>query len=385
MSRDRLLSDNEDLKHQIQALQTMLGRSRVAGELTPFRGWLEGQCHRMRSEAIGMLTRIRALDDEVYPEVALNLRDDTRTRRDYFESINSQYAAVVTRATVEDRLPLLVLRFLHESHDKTRAMAFGVTDGSIAVQPTLEQPPIYYLPVSRQRTILYLPLLGHEFGHTLYALHDEVLAGLISEFERHVVDSLILPETQVTDELVDFVERLTRSWVNWMQELFCDAVGLALGGPSFLYAYDHYFRLRWREELMANEEELVDATHTHPNIVLRTRLLLKRADRIDAPESKQAVAEVRAAWDADIAESGMPNFYRTWSDAWEPKLQLTLDQMLAVVKLRSPRPDDYPLNNDAALANPIALANAAWAEHNSRPKTYRGWERRAIRRFLQAR
>jgi hypothetical protein len=58
--------------------------------------------------------------------------------------VNTRLAAPVVRARPEDRLGLLVLRFLHDSNTKTASLPFGLSDGSFAIYPTDKIPPIYF-------------------------------------------------------------------------------------------------------------------------------------------------------------------------------------------------------------------------------------------------
>lgn len=385
MGRDRLLTDNQDLRHQLQALQAMFGRCRVAAELTPYRGWLERFCHGLRSGVLDNIARLRSYDDAVLPQVLPDLREETRRLRDLFEVINGQYAAVLTRATVEDRLVLLALRWLHDSTAPTRTLAFGLTDGDIAVRPTTQSPPVYLMPVSRQRTLLYLPLVFHEYGHTLYAVHADAMRKQVAKFEQLVANALLPSDPIPNSDQVEFVQQLAAAWVNWLQELFCDAVGLAIGGPAYLSAYDHYFRLRWRDDADLTEDEMADVARTHPHTWLRTRLLLSRALRGDRPGLEEVATGVRDAWDADLADHGAAvPLYRTWDDGWEAGLHEVIDQMIAVAGPRPFDPAEIALDPDAQLTNPIALVNAAWRMHDGWPTQYRGWERRAVRRYLQS-
>ncbi len=103
----------------------------------------------------------------------------TQSLSNVFEVVNTRLAAPVVRARPEDRLGLLVLRFLHDSNTKTASLPFGLLDGSFAIYPTDTIPPVYLVPTSRQTTLLYLPLLFHEFGHLLYARYKAEMDELV--------------------------------------------------------------------------------------------------------------------------------------------------------------------------------------------------------------
>src|SRR5260370_38592853 len=85
------------------------------------------------------------------------------------ELVNSLYAGPILRCEPDDRLALVILRWLHDEHPKARNWPFGLSDGSFATYPHLEFPSLFFLPWPGQRTFLYLALLFHEFVHLVYA------------------------------------------------------------------------------------------------------------------------------------------------------------------------------------------------------------------------
>src|SRR5437868_1688010 len=132
-----LEESNQDLLYQIAVVQELLGKTSVCGELTPYVGQVIQLCEALRRQAQRNLTDLGyGLDDTLNDILAA-----TQSLSNVFEVVNTRLAAPVVRARPEDRLGLLVLRFLHDSNPKTASLPFGLSDGSFAVYPTDKIPP----------------------------------------------------------------------------------------------------------------------------------------------------------------------------------------------------------------------------------------------------
>src|SRR5262249_6527219 len=103
-----------------------LGRSRVAGELTPYVGQVSLLCESLRQDAQQNIRDLGHGIDDILPDVLAA----TQRLTNRFELVNTRLAAPIVRARPEDRLGLLVLRFLNDSHPMTAKLHFGLTDGS---------------------------------------------------------------------------------------------------------------------------------------------------------------------------------------------------------------------------------------------------------------
>src|SRR5207247_6965427 len=90
-------------------------------------------------------------------------------------------------------------------------------------------------------------------------------------------------------------------WHTWTQELFCDAVGLVVGGPSFLNAFSGHLSSMSRGDFHRAESDLIGSTH--PVTWLRIRLLASRARILHwtAPANRLEHEEDLAAGPALIA------------------------------------------------------------------------------------
>ena len=109
------------------------------------------------------------------------------------------------------------------------------------IWPFLHIAPTYFFPFLEQKGLLFQPLLFHEFGHLLYLCHKREMDDLVRELQREVED-VLTPPSQRNDRHSDIQagqrQTIVDTWYRWAQELFCDAVGLTIEGPSFLYRPD---------------------------------------------------------------------------------------------------------------------------------------------------
>jgi hypothetical protein len=265
-----------------------------------------------------------------------------------------------------------VLRWLHDAHPKTAGLPFGLTDGSFAIYPTPQVPPIYLLPVSRQHTLLYLALLFHEFGHLLYACHKPEMDDLVREFQTLVSDHFaprIIRDRTAGSYDDSFRSQIVTAWYPWAQEFYCDAVGLMIGGPCFLKAFSHIFRTRSTDQFyVARDSQL---KRKHPVTWLRLKMLVDRAKKHQLNELADNIAQ---AWSDTAATIGVREDYEgTWADELHVPLRKLLDNMLeesqpcAFTKAAETAP-----NGLADFETPVEMLNSAWLKFEQDHKSYRG-------------
>ena len=110
--RTELTRSNEDLCHQIGTLQHLLGDARIPGELTGYRREIEAVCEELRRQVR------RNLKDLSYdhPDTFENVLRQTQRVMKELEVINAYYAGPLLRSRDDDRLALIVLRWLHDEH-----------------------------------------------------------------------------------------------------------------------------------------------------------------------------------------------------------------------------------------------------------------------------
>jgi len=379
--RAHLTEANHDLVYQIEVVQELIGASQVSGELAPYLGQISSLCAALRQQAL------RNLKDLSYdlPDTLNDILQATQGVTMAFELVNSRLALPIVRAKPGDRLGLSLLRWLHDSHENTANLPFGLTDGSFAVYPTPQVPPIYLLPVSRQHTLLYLSLLFHEFGHLLYACHKPEMDDLVREFQTLVSDHFaprIIRDRTAGSYDDSFRSKLVTAWYAWAQEFYCDAVGLVIGGPCFLKAFSHLFRTRSTDQFYVPRDSQLK--RKHPVTWLRLKMLVDRTKKHQLYELADNIAQ---AWSDTAATIGIREDYEgTWADELHVPLRKLLDNMLeesrpcAFTKAAKTTP-----NGVAQYETPPEMLNSAWLEFEQDHQSYRAWERHAIQAFLQSR
>ena len=373
-----LAEANEDLLYQVEVLQELMGETKVAGELTPYLAQVALLCEQLRQQALRNLKDVGYAVDGTQIDVLAATQNVTRL----FELLNTRLASPITRARPGDRLGLLVLRFLHDGHPMGRKLPFGLTDGMFAVYPTSQVPPIYLVPVTRQNTLLYLPLLFHEFGHVLYALQKPELDDLVKDFQG-VVSKALAPKTVRNPTGAGRPDRFRRdlvtAWYAWVQEFFCDAVGLTTGGPAFLKSFSHFFRTLSRDQYYVPRDKQLE--RKHPVSWLRARMLSDRARGLGFGGLADAVD---SAWSETARTMGVTEDYEgTWLDEFFLPLRKSLDDMLEESQpYRHTAPDLAPADAKGPL-NPVHLCNLAWSEFEADPRAYRSWERTTIVEYLR--
>ena len=330
--REHLRQANLDILHQIEILQDLIGAVSVPGELMPYVACISATLDTLRRAGK------RSIQDLAYniPETIPDILSTTQSLIQEFELVNSLYASPITRGSKGDELALSLLRWLHDGHPKTKQLPFGLSNGDFAIYPTPKVPPIYLLPVSRQHSLLYLPLFFHEFGHLLYSYHKRELDDLVREFLRVVGDHVApqaLRDPSTSGRGDEFRVRLLTVWYAWVQEIFCDAIGLNIGGPSFLKAFSHFSCARSSEQYYVPRERQLQ--RKHPVTWIRIKMLVDLARKLDCTALAD---EVEHAWsDTARAMKIREDYEGTWADEFFIPLRQVIDDM--VEETQPPRAD----------------------------------------------
>ena len=274
---------------------------------------------------------------------------------------------------------------MHGAHDRSRTVPGAISDGGTAILPLLglRQPvPIYYLPCAEQRGLLFQPLLFHEFGHLLYQLHREEMDDLIWDLQRRITEGL-QPAARRNDRHAEGqrVQRrqIVETWYPWAQELFCDAVGLAIGGPAFLLALSKHLSVVDASSFYRRVPDL--AMSSHPVTWLRVNLLSERARELGYGA---AAADVEREWAVAAGALGVTEDYHGYYDrSFAAFVRRTVDDMLTEA---GPRPC-LPEEADGGGWGPAGgsmpgLFNAAWQRYLQDKDDYWAWEQSTIHQFL---
>jgi hypothetical protein len=371
---------NRQLLQDVERLLQEIDRSPCSGEIVPYATRIRALCILLKQQILRNLKDLSLGQDTILEDVLSN----TQQIGQHVRLLSSRLTTPILRSSPTDKLCLRVITWLHSKHPITEKYPPAFTDGDCAIWPFLDINPIYFFPASEQRGILYLPLYFHEFGHLLYACHRQEMDDLVQELQQQV-EEVLVPASQRGDRhsLIQAELRhiIVMTWYKWSQELFCDAVGLSIGGPAFLMAFSSYLSTLDRGDFYRPLNEL--AGSAHPVTLLRIRLLEKRARKLGFPTEGDVVLK---NWEAVRNTMGVSEDYHGY---YAPQLlapiEKTVDDMLIETS-----PIDFsqsianPIQSKVSSTNsPVALVNMAWNvfETQSLDK-YMEWEQQAIKIWL---
>lgn len=283
--KSALSQTNRDLLHQVSALREALRVTQLPALLERYRASVIDICSVLEANLAKNLVVLELGVDSVRPDVLYQ----TSACCQLFDIINNRLSAPVIRYHERDLLALTVLDWLHQAHPATRGKPFGLASGVFSIFPHPKWPAIYFMPISSQIAVRYLPLLYHEFAHLLYALSKPELDDLIVDFQKIVKRALAPRAIRDGQSSNDEIRRqIQTAWrESWAQEIYCDAVGLTIGGASFLHAFSHYFRFRSSDEYFRRQDVLLRLRH--PVTWLRIQLLVTRAERYGLGDAARLV------------------------------------------------------------------------------------------------
>jgi hypothetical protein len=375
--RNILRQSNADLLCDIERLGEALREAAgaIPPELIPFYEWVTIQCDAFREAVMENLRYLELNYDPILPDVLSKTQVITRN----LHLFNRFLVSPVLRARPSDRLCLKILQWLHGVHPQTQHIPAAISDGDYASFPDPSIPTIYFMPPSAQHRLLYLALFFHEYGHLLYACHRPEMDALVRSLQK-VIAVFLEPSAQRDDRHAQRDQErrsaIVETWYEWMVELFCDAVGLVIGGEAFIYSFSMYFRLLGRDEFQVRPEMLEH--RGHPVTWLRIRLLVDRARRMNL---KDAAQKVESSWQMIAQEMKVnEDYFGFYEPEFLDAVQQTIDDMLTEA---APRPfDEEAADNGASPISPVELLNNAWQEFYRDAQAYSVWEKSAINSYL---
>ena len=272
-----LQQNNHDLFREINRLKSSLSNLEIPEELIPYYNWISSQIDLFRERVLKNLRYLDLSNNDILEEILYWTQEITRA----FHSLNRNFAGPLFRSLPSDRLCLNMLMWLHSKHPETRNTPIGLSDGEFGIYPVPTFPIIYFMPFSAQSGLLYLPIFFHEFGHLLYACHRKELDDLVHDLQDSIENLLrgtSHRDDAYSEEELKYQKTIVETWYRWVQEIFCDAVGLMIGGPCFLKAFSMYLRMTGREIFQQSMESLFNSTH--PVSWIRIRLVAERARKL---------------------------------------------------------------------------------------------------------
>lgn len=376
MLRQLLFRQNQNLKREISAILQLATRSDLTTALQPFADevalTLEAFLRRVQQNLVHL-----AINNDAILENVLSLTQQIS----YRVRLMSEHLIIpLARPSNMDRLCLQIIQWMHQSHALTMQCPAAFANGQVSVLP-LKDTPLYYFPYIDQNHLLYLPLFFHEFGHELYALHKPELDDLVLELRRDIAEILI-PASQRNDKHSEQQaakrRRIVNVWYDWMQEFFCDAVGLIMGGPSFLQAFSEFMSPLQQVDFYRNPDYLIE---DHPVTLLRIRFLCARARKLGYID---AASSIESAWTHVAEVSDIQEDYHGFYDSLlERVVYECLENMLTETSPRPCLPEEANDNHwDSTHDSPVRLLNCAWHVFQANPDEYSIWELNKIDNFL---
>ena len=371
--KDILTQNNTDLNREILVIRKRINESITPTVLDAYRNWLLDTLDLFERRIRYNFELISMNHDLLVSEILSETQNITINLR----ALTERYLAPILRYNSNDLFCLKAIDWLHKKHVQSKEIPFAVSDGSFAIFPTTETPVIYFLPSSSLNNLTHFPLIFHEFGHYLYAYHQDEMDMLVKELQTKIWNkckpSYVGNNPRIASD-IESLNQIVETWYEWMQEFFCDAVGLQIGGASYLKTFSIYLRMMGRGQFRAHESELIQSSH--PVTWLRIKFLIKRAHEFGLePEA----SKIEKVWDQIAKKLHVKEeYYGFYHPSFGEDVYQTLDDM--IVEANPVLYQDF-LETEESL-NIINLTNLAWAKYEHDPGAYDNWESSIVEKFL---
>lgn len=361
-----LKNNNSDLLREVEVLKGVILTSNTSEILNPLKNWLQNSLQLVEQGINDNFYYLSLNKTSLHEDVLKRTQSLTR----FIRLISSKFISSIYRFRNNDVLSLKLLDWLHNEHSQTVQIPFGISDGGFSVYPDKSLPILYFLPNSSQFSLLHLPLLFHEFGHYLYAFHEKEMHD-ISKAMQNELDEWLTGSFQQNDSKYEKEKKdaalIVDTWYVWIQEIFCDAVGLSIGGASYLHAFSHYLRMSGKMAFYRLVKDLSNSTH--PVSWARVKLLKGRAINLGLTSEAKVFEEEWNKLAAIMGEKG--NFHAYYLDAYKDIINRAIDDML--IETNPIKFSDYLKEKsvfDISKNNFIELLNFAWCKFHADADKY---------------
>ncbi|MCI0420302.1 MAG: hypothetical protein L0312_13940 [Acidobacteria bacterium] len=370
----QLRDQNEDLLREIEGIAQSVGAALIPPELEPYRKWLQDSASDLRGQVERNLLNLARPQVDILTEVL----DQTSVVIRGVYVLNDRYLGPLLRARDGDRLSLRLLDWMHKAHSRTAGLPVALADGSFGSWPVESWPTVYLVPPGGQQRLLHLPLCFHEFGHLLYACHQDEMDDLVRDLQQSIA-RMLEPAARRNDAQARREQQrrkqIVERWYDWAQEFFCDAVGLLMGGPAFALSFSFYFRTIGQDAYQRSFADQIRSNH--PVTWLRIRLLADRARKIGF---NNVADQIEDDWE-NVASMLriLEDYFGCYDQAFLPDLNKTLDDMLTEAAPRPAANDE--VNHKGPITKtltPPAVFNLAWRMLEADSPEYVRWEAQAV-------
>ena len=376
MILDVLKKRNIELRDDIESLLALVKDAKIPPELEGYQKLVIDLCEYAKESTTKNIRNINLNRVEILEDIF----SDVKQTIILVKLISDRFSVPILRAMSSDRLCLSILNWVHGNHEKTRTSPPAISDGAVSVWPMY--PQVYMFPQLERRSLLYQPLLFHEFGHVLYVCHKPELDSLVKDLQRDVTE-IISPRSQRNDRHSEIQtsrrQTIVDTWYSWIQELYCDAVGFQIGGPSFLHAFSAYLSVVNRNDFYRGPKDL--ALSEHPVTWLRVHFLAELARNA----SQEGIAHsIEYEWSTFANAMGIQEDYHGFYDKSVSKaIKDTIEDMLTETDPRKCTEHEMAGGGWEIDDSPIKLLNWAWQVKLYDSSTYKTWEKSQIARFLK--
>lgn len=369
--RKILIDNNRELKTEIETLRVRIQSKTVPSDIAPYKVWLLRCLEQYQNKVEKIFVLLSLEEESIFPEITSMTQELTWSLR----TVTSRFVPPLLRNDSSNDFCIKLISWLHRQHPKAKDAIFAISDGNFAILPTLEYPIIYYLPTSSLESIKHMPLIFHEFGHYLYRCHEPEMRDLTIELQNRIRElaypsyqSDSSPHKNQISKLNNIIER----WYEWAHELYCDAVGLQIGGAAYLHTFSSYLRMMGRGQFLLHQEDLLQSDH--PVSWVRIHFLAKRASKMGLIRESEKIIEdwSRIAQSIDVKKEN----YGFYHNSFDTIIVEVIDGML-----EETMPIDFRsyLNDKDSI---ISMVNEAWEIDSKSPEIYSDWERQAVESFL---
>lgn len=364
---DRRLAE---LFTSISDLLAIVEKIEAGPGLEQYKQWVVEELSRLQGDAQDLIF----VASHRYPDTLSEILSSLQQRRRQLKLLRDRLVGPLVRFRHTDKMTMHILGWLHGTTHTTQNIAFAVADGSFSTWPFLTQVAVYFGPVSGSSDIRHKSLFCHEFGHVLYASQARQLDARVGQLQR-AIDAELSPRS-VRNDARSHVELRSREkivgiWYQWSQEFFCDAVGLAIAGPSYLNAFSSHLQLLGVGDFPSQDES--DGS-THPPTRLRIELLAERGRRLGLRIQSERVLK---EWQEISSSVGFDDDYLGFfTSEMSTEVHACVDDMLQVCgPYRFTSGDLEPCSaSEIATSNPVRLLNTAWHIYENSQKEFKAWE-----------
>ncbi len=379
MIRSYLEKRNREILRDLQMQIEELGATQVPSELLIYKNKVLERCKSLCRDVELNLKYLAIGEDSILEDLLSKTQQASQETR----LMSAMWIVPVLRARTSDRLCLSTIQWLHQNHPQASGYPAAFISGNCAIRPFLHIAPIYLFPSVEQISLLYQPLLFHEFGHLLYAIHKPEMDDLVRELQ-YEVDELLMPVSQRNDRYSENMtaqrQDIAYTWYAWAQELFCDAIGFEIGGPSFLHAFSNFLNTRDMGNYYRDPRGLQYSSH--PVTWLRIHFLSRRAREAGFDDLANVIEK---EWD-DVAQlMGIVEDYHGYYDESVDHVVLeTVEDMVIEASPHHFEAEEVLNNNQQPPISLIGLLNSAWKVYLNDFEHYSQWEQVQIEGYLKS-